>query len=93
MSLVRDGLQLECSSSSSEPERLAFGRRLKGAIDDFTVDFIPHMNEEEEVRRLNRMAPLSSNLNHAYLPPLPSPPLPPFPSSPGLPPAAVGVFQ
>ena len=28
---------------------MAFGKRLKDAIADFTTDFIPHMKEEEEV--------------------------------------------
>ena len=46
--LVSDGLQMECSS---EKEREQFGERLKVAIRSFTVDFLPHMNEEEEVRR------------------------------------------
>ena len=36
--------------SASREEREQFGRRLKDTIACFTVDFIPHMNEEEEVR-------------------------------------------
>ena len=44
--LVSDGLHCEFSS---EAERIDYGNRLKSAIANFTVDFIPHMNEEEEV--------------------------------------------
>ena len=33
----------------SEEARLYFGERLKTAIGSFTVDFLPHMREEEEV--------------------------------------------
>ena len=44
--LVSDGLDCEFSS---EADRLDYGNRLKSAIANFTVDFIPHMNEEEEV--------------------------------------------
>ena len=33
----------------SEGERMDFGKRLKTAIASFTVDFLPHMREEEEV--------------------------------------------
>ena len=33
----------------SEAERREFGERLKTAIASFTVDFLPHMKEEEEV--------------------------------------------
>ena len=47
VTLVSDGLQLECSP---ELDRVQFGEKLKLAIGKFTVDFIPHMNEEEEVR-------------------------------------------
>ena len=47
VSLVSDGLQMEYCS---EREREAFGERLKSAIASFTVDFLPHMKEEEEVR-------------------------------------------
>ena len=35
--------------TSSKEERVKFGEQLKEAIAGFTVDFIPHMNEEEEV--------------------------------------------
>ena len=38
---------MECSS---EEEREQFGGTLKTAIENFTVDFLPHMKEEEEVR-------------------------------------------
>ena len=44
--LVSDGLDSEFSSKA---DRLDYGNRLKSAIANFTVDFIPHMNEEEEV--------------------------------------------
>ena len=44
--LVSDGLHYEFTS---EAERIDYGNRLKSAIANFTVDFIPHMNEEEEV--------------------------------------------
>ena len=47
MTLVHDGLQLEYNSL--EADRLVFGERLKAAIASFTVDYIPHMKEEEEV--------------------------------------------
>ena len=46
VALVNDGLHLE---SSNEGDRVAFGAQLKDAISHFTVDFIPHMKEEEEV--------------------------------------------
>ena len=49
VSLVSDGLQMEYCS---EREREAFGERLKSAIASFTVDFLPHMKEEEEVREV-----------------------------------------
>ena len=32
-----------------EGDRVEFGGRLKSAISSFTIDLIPHMNEEEEV--------------------------------------------
>ena len=47
MTLVHDGLRLECNSL--EADRLVFGERLKAAIAGFIVDYIPHMKEEEEV--------------------------------------------
>ena len=47
VTLVHDGLQLEYNSL--EADRLVFGERLKAAIASFTVDYIPHMKEEEEV--------------------------------------------
>ena len=34
----------------SDSERRDFGEGLKTAISSFTVDFLPHMKEEEEVR-------------------------------------------
>ena len=37
---------MECSSGE---EREQFGGRLKAAIENFTLDFLPHMKEEEEV--------------------------------------------
>lgn len=46
MSLVSDGLHYEFAT---EAERVNYGNRLKVAIANFTMDFIPHMNEEEEV--------------------------------------------
>ena len=46
MTLVSDGLQFEFPT---EADRVNYGNRLKSAISNFTVDFIPHMNEEEEV--------------------------------------------
>lgn len=46
VSLVHDGLTWE---EPSEGDRVAFGKKLKDAIADFTTDFIPHMEEEEEV--------------------------------------------
>ena len=46
VTLVSDGLQMECCS---EGERVNFGEHLKTAIASFTVDFLPHMREEEEV--------------------------------------------
>ena len=32
-----------------EGDRVEFGGRLKLAISNFTIDLIPHMNEEEKV--------------------------------------------
>ncbi len=46
VSLVNDGLQLE---SSTAVDRQAFGEHLKVATAQFTIDYIPHMREEEEV--------------------------------------------
>ena len=46
VTLVSEGLQME---QCSEGERVNFGERLKTAIASFTVDFLPHMREEEEV--------------------------------------------
>ena len=34
----------------SGEERVGFGERLKTAIASFTLDFLPHMREEEEVQ-------------------------------------------
>ena len=45
---VSEGLQMEYCS---EAERRDFGERLKTAIASFTLDFLPHMKEEEEVRK------------------------------------------
>lgn len=47
VTLVDNGLQLEVYGS--ECQRLAFGEQLKSSISNFTIDFIPHMDEEEEV--------------------------------------------
>ena len=47
VNLVDSGLQLEVCRS--ECQRLAFGEQLKSSIANFTIDFIPHMDEEEEV--------------------------------------------
>eukprot|EP00731_Ephydatia_muelleri_P001172 Em0001g1172a len=41
--------EIENKEEPSEGDRVAFGKRLKDAIADFTTDFIPHMKEEEEV--------------------------------------------
>lgn len=46
--LLGEGLKMECSSKG---ERKDFGERLKTAISSFTVAFLPHMREEEEVAR------------------------------------------
>lgn len=43
-------VELAHHAASSE-ERVKYGELLKRAISEFTVHFIPHMNEEEEVRR------------------------------------------
>lgn len=48
MNLVGEGLKME---RSSKGERKDFGERLKTAISSFTVAFLPHMREEEEVIR------------------------------------------
>lgn len=48
MTLVSTGLEVEVSGSS-ERQRLDLGELLKSSITNFTVDFIPHMDEEEEV--------------------------------------------
>ena len=50
MTLINDGFQLEYDSV--EADRMVFGKQLKAAIANFTVDYIPHMKEEEEVRGL-----------------------------------------
>ena len=34
---------------TNEQDRIRHGEHLKLLINEFTVDFIPHMNEEEEV--------------------------------------------
>lgn len=44
------GLQLDMCRD--EQERRLFGEQLKSSIADFTIDFIPHMDEEEEVRKV-----------------------------------------
>lgn len=54
MTLVKTGLQVEVSGSS-ERQRLELGEQLKSSITNFTVDFIPHMDEEEEVGRGQRL--------------------------------------
>ena len=46
--LVRNGLESECCAA--ERDRIAFGEQLKTAVSNFAVDFVPHMEEEEEVR-------------------------------------------
>ena len=46
VNLVSEGLQM---GWCSEEARVDFGERLKTAIGSFTVDFLPHMREEEEV--------------------------------------------
>jgi F-box/leucine-rich repeat protein 5 len=46
VNLVSEGLQM---GWCSEEARVDFGERLKTAIASFTVDFLPHMREEEEV--------------------------------------------
>ena len=46
VSLVSEGLEM---GHSPDGERRDFGERLKTAIASFTVDFLPHMKEEEEV--------------------------------------------
>lgn len=47
VTLVDSGLELELCSS--ERQRVDFGELLKQSISGFTIDFIPHMDEEEEV--------------------------------------------
>ena len=47
VTLVDSGLQPE--ACKGERERVAFGEQLKLSIANFTIDFIPHMDEEEEV--------------------------------------------
>ena len=54
MTLVSTGLQVEVSGSS-ERQRLDFGEQLKSSITNFTVDFIPHMDEEEEVGQRSKI--------------------------------------
>lgn len=48
MSLVASGLCPE-GCLQGERERVEFGEQLKASIASFTTDFIPHMDEEEEV--------------------------------------------
>lgn len=49
VNLVDSGLSQE-ESCRSPRERQEFGENLTEAITNFTLDFIPHMDEEEEVR-------------------------------------------
>ena len=49
MNLVDSALSQQTGWSESECKEL--GEYLKEAITSFTLDFIPHMDEEEEVRR------------------------------------------
>ena len=58
---MNNGLQLECS----EEEREVFGKRLKVAISSFTLDFLPHMREEEEVRLFRGNLSQSSRYHRA----------------------------
>ena len=65
VTLVSDGLQMECCS---EGERVNFGEHLKTAIASFTVDFLPHMREEEEVGYYwNTLATVTCMLIHCTI--------------------------
>ncbi|KAL3852519.1 hypothetical protein ACJMK2_016147 [Sinanodonta woodiana] len=46
LSLLEDGYQC---TKKSDAERINYGIKLRKALEDFTQDFIPHMEEEEEV--------------------------------------------
>ncbi|GAB1609714.1 F-box/LRR-repeat protein 5-like isoform X2 [Argonauta hians] len=46
LQLLEDGLS-KCSKT--DQDRLNYGLKLRMALDDFTKDFIPHMQEEEEI--------------------------------------------
>ncbi|KAK3587105.1 hypothetical protein CHS0354_023558 [Potamilus streckersoni] len=46
LSLLEDGYQC---TKKSDVERINYGIKLRKALEDFTQDFIPHMEEEEEV--------------------------------------------
>ena len=63
--LVSEGLQMECCS---EDERVNFGERLKTAIASFTVDFLPHMREEEEVGDWDGIERAEKNLIKRIIP-------------------------
>ena len=44
MRFIKDGYK-----KKTEQDRWNYGLRLKKALEDFTKDFLPHMQEEEEV--------------------------------------------
>ncbi len=85
MTFVDSGLQLEWGRS--EQERVEFGNKLKETIRDFNIDFIPHMDEEEEVRcGQKHQSQLFYSFSYRRF--IASPPHPP-----GLSPSFVGAFQ
>lgn len=54
VTLVDSGLQAE--TCGSEDDRMRYGEHLKSSINNFTNDFIPHMDEEEKVSRGQRLS-------------------------------------
>ena len=49
MRLVDSGLELRETHEISRREQEEYGERLKLSISNFTLDLIPHMDEEEKV--------------------------------------------
>ena len=48
--LLGSGLDLETEEESKDSQDLVeFGKKLKTSIHSFNLDFIPHMEEEEQV--------------------------------------------
>lgn len=62
--LLEDG-HTKCSKS--DQDRVNYGIKLRMALDDFTEQFIPHMQEEEEVRSKNKNLLIDLCLQVSYV--------------------------